>query len=100
MDEISQVDIGSLCQLNELTYTKVRFLLSGDFNQFPLLFDGFHGAPIEETAFERSALLRRMSQGNRLVLRQCRRSETVLFDFCSSLVPGGVGFTRHCPLCC
>ena len=39
-----------------------------------------------------SALLRRMSQGNRLVLRQRRRSDTVLFDFYSSLVAGGRRF--------
>ena len=72
------MDIGILCQLNKLTYTKVRFLLSGDFNQSPPLFNGFRGAPIDETAFERSALLRRMCQGNRLVLRQCQRSDTVV----------------------
>ena len=60
VDEISQVDIGILCQLNKLTYTKVRFLLSGDFNQFPPPFNGFCGAPLDEHAFERSSLLRRM----------------------------------------
>ena len=32
VDEISQVDIEILCQLNKLTFTKLRWLLSGDFN--------------------------------------------------------------------
>ena len=45
VDEISQVDIGNLCQLNKLCYTKVGFLLSGDFNQFPPLFNGPLSAP-------------------------------------------------------
>ena len=57
IDEASQADVGILCQLNQLTYTsKVRFLLSGDFNQFPPLFNSFRGTPISEEAFKDSFL--------------------------------------------
>ena len=49
VDEISQADVGILCQLNKLTFTsKVRFLLSGEFNQFQPLFNSFQGAPMSE----------------------------------------------------
>jgi hypothetical protein len=60
VDEISQINIGLLCQLNKLLYAKVRWLLSGDFNQFPALFNFFRGAAISEAAFVRppSTILR------------------------------------------
>ena len=53
VDEISQIDIGILAQLNKLTFSKVKWLLSGDFNQFPPLFNNWKGSPIEEDAFEK-----------------------------------------------
>ena len=34
IDEISQLDCELLVALNRLTYTNVKFLISGDFNQF------------------------------------------------------------------
>ena len=48
VDEFLQIDVGILCQPNKLTYSKAR-----------------RGTPIEETAFQQSALLRRMCQGKR-----------------------------------
>ena len=89
VDEISQADAGILTQLNKLLYLNVKFLLSGDFNQFPPLFDSYRGPPVSEECFRQSNLLHTMADGNRLTLTTCRRSETTLFDFYRSLIPGG-----------
>ena len=92
IDEVSQADIGILCQLNKLTYTNVKFLISGDFNQFAPLFNTYKGAQVPDDAFERSRLLHRMAGGNRLVLTECMRSDAVLFGFYSTLIAGGARF--------
>ena len=89
VDEISQADAGILTQLNKLLYLNVKFLLSGDFNQFPPIFDSYRGTPVSEECFRQSNLLHTMADGNRLTLTTCRRSETALFDFYRSLIPGG-----------
>jgi hypothetical protein len=93
VDEISQLDVGLLAQLNKLTYTSsVRWLLSGDFHQFPPVHDAWKGAPVQEGAFENSALLHRMAGGAVVTLTECKRSEAQLYAFYSSLIPGG---SRH-----
>ena len=97
IDEISQLDTALLSQINKLTYTNVQFLLSGDFNQFPPIGDSYRGSVIPEGTFQNSKLLHRLASGNRLTLTECRRSDTVLFDFYSSLTPGGVKYDE--PLC-
>jgi hypothetical protein len=89
IDEISQLDCSLWAQLNKLD---VQFLLSGDFNQFPALFDSWRGSPVEEGAFQRSALLHRLAGGNRLTLTTCRRSDSELFEYYSSLIQGGTRF--------
>ena len=89
IDEISQLDIELITALNRLTYTSVKFLISGDFNQFGALGNSFRGAPIAENAFEKSNLLHRMAGGNRLTLTECKRSDSQLFDFYTRLIPGG-----------
>ena len=88
IDEISQVDAGLLLQLSKLTYRKMQFVLSGDFNQFPPIGSCFRGAAVSDDAFETSRLLHTMAQGNKVLLTECRRSSTMLFDFYSSLIPG------------
>ena len=90
--EISQIGAALWAQLNKLTCTSVRWLLSGDFNQFPALFSSFRGCPVPEDAFERSDLLRRFCDGNRVTLTECRRSDAQLFQWYSSLIPGGGRF--------
>ena len=45
-----------------------------------------------EDAHWRSSLLHTLAGGNRLVLRECRRSERTLFDWYSSLIPGGLRY--------
>lgn len=89
IDEISQLDCELIAALNRLTYTNVKFLISGDFNQFAPIGNSFRGSPVEDDAFERSNLLHRMADGNRLVLTECKRSDAQLFDFYTRLIPGG-----------
>ena len=89
IDEISQLDIELITALNRLTYTNVKFLISGDFNQFGALGNSFRGASIAEDAFEKSNLLHRMAGGNKLTLMDCKRSDSQLFDFYTRLIPGG-----------
>ena len=86
VDEISQVDIGILCQFNKLCWTKVRWILSGDFNQFGAIFNSFRGTSLPGNAFQDTALLHRLAGGNRVTLTNCRRSDEVLFKFYSSLL--------------
>ena len=65
IDEISQIDIGLLALLTRLTYTPhIRLILAGDFNQFSPIGSCWKGTPIEDDAFQHSALLFRMCGGN------------------------------------
>jgi hypothetical protein len=81
LDEVSQIDVGVLCQLNKLMPTSVRWLLSGDFKQFPPIGNCFRGSPVPKGAFERSSLLHSMAGGARVTLTTCRRSDPALFEF-------------------
>jgi hypothetical protein len=92
LDEISQIDVGLLALLARLTYTNMRFILAGDFHQFSPIGSCWKGTPIDDEAFQRSALLHRMCGGNVVHLTECRRADSVLFDFYSSLIDGGMRF--------
>ena len=92
IDEVGQIDASIWVQLNKLTKMSVRWLLSGDFEQFAPMFSSFRGCPVPEDAFQRSNLLHILAGGNRLTLRDCRRSEAELFSWYSSLVAGGRRF--------
>jgi Cdc6-like AAA superfamily ATPase len=89
IDEISQMDCELIAALNRLTYTNVKFLISGDFNQFAPIGNSFRGSPVEDDAFENSNLLHRMANGNRLTLPECKRSDSQLFDLYTRLIPVG-----------
>jgi len=98
IDEISQVDCGLLLQICKLTYSSgVRFLLSGDFNQFAPIGNNFRGSPVDEDRVQLSNLLHTMASGNRVVLTECMRSSAQLFDFYSSLIHGGSRFEAPLP---
>ena len=88
IDEVSQVDVGLLNQIAKLCFAPMRFLLSGDFHQFPPIANHWRGSPVPEDALERSALLHALAGGNRVTLTECRRGDRKLFDFYSSLVHG------------
>jgi hypothetical protein len=89
IDEVSQVDVGLLNQIAKLHWAGVKFLLSGDFHQFAPICNNWRGSPVPEDALERSALLHTLAGGNRCTLSECRRGDRKLFDFYSSLIPGG-----------
>jgi hypothetical protein len=89
IDEVSQVDVGLLNQIAKLHWAGVKFLLSGDFHQFSPIGNTWRGSPVAEDALERSSLLHTLSDGNRITLTECRRGDRKLFDFYSSLIPGG-----------
>jgi hypothetical protein len=55
VDEVSQVDVGLLNQIAKLFWAGVKFLLSGDFHQFPPICNSWRGSPVPEDALERSA---------------------------------------------
>ena len=92
VDEISQVDVCLLNQLGKLSFTPMRFLLSGDFHQFPPINNCWRGTPVPEDSLERSALLHTLAGGNRCTLTECRRGDRRLFDFYSSLIAAGSRF--------
>ena len=88
VDEVGQVDVAVLAQLNKLTRTDTRFLLTGDFHQFEPLANCWRGCLVGSGRLEGSLLLRRLAQGNRLTLTECLRSDARLFSFYASLVHG------------
>ena len=95
IDEISQLDCELIAALNRLTYTSVKFLISGDFNQFAPIGNSFRGSAVQDTAFEISNLLHRMADGSRVTLTECKRSDSQLFDFYTRLIPGGDLYDQH-----
>jgi hypothetical protein len=99
IDEVSQVDIGLLNQIAKLHWAGVKFILSGDFHQFPPICNHWRGSPVPEDALERSSLLHTLAGGNRCTLTECRRGDRKLFDFYSSLIPGGSRAELPVPLC-
>ena len=89
VDEIFQLETALWAQLQKLKDR--QWLLSGDENQFGALFDQWKGTPVVDRLL-RSRLLYLLAGGNRVVLRECRRSERQLFDWYSSLIPDGARF--------
>ena len=96
IDEISQVDVQLWNAFNRVP-EGIQFILSGDFNQFPALWNTFRGDTVHVEALERSAFLRDLCGGNRLTLREGHRSCMDLFEFYSSLIVGGQRFTQTLP---
>jgi hypothetical protein len=92
VDELSQCDVQLWNGFNKVP--NVQWLLSGDFNQFPALYNSFRGTPIHEEALERSSFLMDLAGCNRLTLHEGRRSDMQLFEFYSSLIAGGQRFAQ------
>ena len=63
IDEYTQIDCNVWVQLNKLTFTGVRWLLSGDPHHFPAILSSYRGCPAADDAFQRSALFHLMSGG-------------------------------------
>jgi len=93
VEEVSQIECSLWAQCNKVNK---QWILSGDFNQFPPVYDSYRGCEVMEGSLESSAMFHRMAGGNRLTLTSCRRADQFLFDFYSSLIKGGERF--HLPL--
>jgi hypothetical protein len=95
IDEISMLDIELLCDLSHVSFRQppVQWILSGDFNQYIPFFNSFRGKSVEES-FENSTLLHLLASGTRVTLTECKRSDEHLFDFYSSLIPGGYRYGK------
>lgn len=94
IDDISQLECGPWAQLNKLSVTGLRILLSGDFHQCGPLASSFRGTRMADDALEKSVWLHTLCQGNRVTLTQCQRADQQRFDYDSSLKPGGCRYER------
>jgi hypothetical protein len=88
VDEVFQLDTQLWAQLQKLKGR--QWILSGDQHQFGPIFDSWNGASCP--SLYGSRFLHQLCGGRKLILTECRRSETELFRFYTSLVPGG---SRH-----
>ena len=94
LDEVSQLELGLWIQLQKLCYTGTKFIVLGDFNQFPPISGHvFGGKILDENCIENSVLIKIKADCNRVCLTECKRSDQPLFDFYSSLIPGGDRYT-------
>ena len=93
VDEVSMISLSEWVQLQKLCFLGVRWLLLGDFNQFPPISAHiFAGSMLDEDCVQRSRLLKIMAQSNLVQLTECRRSDVSLFSYYSSLIAGGSRF--------
>ena len=92
VDELFQIETPLWAQLQKLSGR--QWLLSGDENQFGPIFDHWKGSAVPQDTLWNSGFLHWLSGGRRLVLRECRRSERLLFDWYSSLIAGGCRFDQ------
>ncbi len=79
------MSIDLLAALEHLRLKCVRSICVGDFGQFPPVSNRSRGCKVAPDTFEKSELFLRWSEGTRFVLRRCRRSDQVHFDFIRSL---------------
>jgi hypothetical protein len=93
VDECFQIECGLWAQLQKLKGR--QWILSGDEHQFGPIFDTWKGA--NPPALYGSRFLWHLCGGRRLVLTECRRSETELFNFYRSLTPGGARYEAPLP---
>ena len=95
VDAISMVDLACWAQLCKLAFCGLKWLLLGDFNQYQPIADKWCGKPLIKS-FEHSSLLHTLAGRNHCRLTHNHRSNPRLFDFCTSLCPGGS--RSHLPL--
>ena len=85
-EEVSQMEVQLWCDICKVSLAEnVSFILCGDFLQFPAVCESHAGCPVPEGALEHSHMIRDLSGGNRLTLRENKRSDPTLFDFYTSL---------------
>ena len=95
VDEISMLDVDLLCDLNHASFRNppIQWILSGDFNQYEPIYNTFRGQGVDKS-FEDCELLHALADGNKLTMKECKRSDQVLFDWYASLARGGCRHER------
>jgi len=81
IDEISMMieKFYQLFMMIKRTFTKVKFIISGDFGQLPPVNDSWTGD------YKNSPCMWSLCDGNRLQLIKCRRADTNLFNLCKNV---------------
>jgi hypothetical protein len=95
------LDECSLCELRLWTYlyrllNTCKFICVGSWSQLPPV--GGHqwlDTQLPDDCVETSRMFHRLCGGNRITLTECKRSDDVLFNWVTSLCPGGSRF--HTP---
>ena len=90
IDEISQLDVSLLAQIGKLQWLKIQFILSGDRHQFAPINNLWRAGVIADDALYKSKFLWDISDGKRLTLTECLRSDHELFS-AFSLLPSLFG---------
>ena len=92
VEELSQIDISIWAELGRLQFVGKQFICLGDFNQFSPIGNQWRGTPVPVDALESSGFLRELCPF-RTTLTENKRSDPPLFDWYSSLIPGGSRYT-------
>ena len=82
------MDIALWTESAKLAMLGKQFILLGDFHQFGPIGYSWKGTPVPEDATEKSHLLCELCP-HRLTLTENQRSDQRLFDWYTSLIPGG-----------
>jgi len=81
IDEISMMieKFYQLFMMIKRTFSKVKFIISGDFGQLPPVNDSWTGD------YKNSSCMWSLCDGNRLQLMKCRRADSELFSLCKNV---------------
>ena len=92
-DEISMIGLMLLIDINHLALRPkpLQFIICGDWARYLPLFNFFMGKEVTKS-FEHCSLFHHFSGGNRLILRECRRSDKASFNDYTSILKQGSGF--------
>ena len=88
LDEYTQVNAALWSDVVLAHMAGVRIVLSGDRHQFPAVLDHWGNESIAANALTESDMICELSGGRRLILTENMRSDSVIFQFVTSLRPG------------
>jgi hypothetical protein len=90
IEEVSMIELALWNFLQRLKFMGVKYILLGDMEQNgPCGGHVWAGEILPEDCVIRSPLLQILADNNRMILSENKRSDALLFDFYTSLVPGG-----------
>ena len=81
IDEVSMMchDFYKLFILIKRVFSKMKFIISGDYQQLPPVKDNWNGD------YKNSPAMHQLCDGNRIQLTICKRSDDVLFNLCKNV---------------